>query len=48
MAFFDYFLSGFVKKRFWGILDKQKVWQERPFGHITFLSELKMTFFHYF
>ena len=43
--FFRYFLSVFAKKRFLGIFDKQKVWRERPFGHITFLSELKMAFF---
>ena len=30
---------------FFDIFEKQKVWHERPFGHITFLSELKMVFF---
>ena len=29
------------------LIDKQKVWRERPFGHIIFLSELKMAFFRY-
>ena len=54
--FFDDFLkTGFFKSCFFQNLgrekmdfwyfDKQKVWRERPFGHITFLSELKIAFF---
>ena len=37
---------GTEKMAFW-YFDKQKEWRERPFGHITFLSELKMASFRY-